>query len=342
MTLRALVLLLSVLALLCISPAARAETALVVLVRPTPPSSIVHEAITRIRGELMADGFNVLVVGAVPGEDARSMLSRVGQETGAAATLGLVVDADAQHAHVWVVDRVTNKTVLRSLEMPTISAHSAPDVLARRAVELLRASLLEILLSSQEAAVKNPQARAQAARWAARGLKPSRWGVEAGAQILGGFTGIDLALMPVARARFALGRGLSARLTLAGLGTRPRVVSKAGSATVSQALGLGELVGQVAWRRWLRPFVSLGAGAYHIGIEGSAAYPYLGLEDERFVFAADAGAGLALSLTSSLALSLEGHATLVTPYPVIRFLELSRVEVGNPLAGAALTLVAQL
>ena len=315
----AFLLTLAVLALSCISVDARAEPALVVLVRLAPTER------RRARGHhadprgAVADGFSVLVIDAVQGTDAASMLSRVGLETGAAATLGLILHPDAKSAEAWIVDRMTNKTVMRRIEMPATSAGSAPEVLARRSVELLRASLLEILVHAPEAAVKSPEARASAAKWVARGLAPSRWGVEAGAQVLGGFDGIGAAVMPVGRARFVLGRRFSARLTLAGLGTRPRLDSPRGSATVSQALGLFELVGEVVPQGWLRPSVSLGAGAYHVGIDGRASNPYRGLEDECFVFAADLGLGLTLPLTSSLALSLEGHATVVAPYPVIRF-----------------------
>jgi hypothetical protein len=234
---------------------------------------------------------------------------------------------------------MTNKTVMRSLEMPATSAHSAPEVLARRSVELLRASLLELLVDAREKAVKSPEPRAKAVAWAARRLEPSRWGVEAGAQILGGFDGIGAALMPVGRVRFLLARPFSARLTLTGLGTRPRVNSPRGSATVSQALGLFELLGEVIPQGWLRPSVSLGAGSYRVGTDGSASYPYLGLEAGRFVFAVDVGAGLALPITSSFALSLEGHTTVITPYPVIRFLGANSVEIGNPLLSAVLTLL---
>jgi hypothetical protein len=340
----AFLLMLAVLALSCVSANALAEPALVVLVRPPHQNAIVQEAITRIQGELVADGFNVLVIDPVPGTDAASVLSRVGLETGAAATLGLILQPDAKSAEVWVVDRMTNKTLTRRIEMPTTSPATAPEVLARRSVELLRASLLEILVGAREDPAKIPKAREQASEWVARELEASqsRWGVEAGAQILGGFRGISAAVMPVGRVRFVLSRPFSARLTLAGLGTRPRAVSPRGSATVSQALGLFELVGTVLPQGPLRPSVSLGAGAYRIGIDGNSTSPYLGLEDERFVFAADVGAGLALQLTSSFALSLEGHSTVVTPYPVIRFLEADSVEIHSPLVSAVLTLAGRL
>jgi hypothetical protein len=327
-------------ALSLVAERVRAETALVVLVRPPTRSGLVNEAITRIRGELVADGFDVRVVDAPLGADTASVLASADRQTNAAATLGLFLHADAKLAEVWVVDRLTQKTVMRSVEMPAPADGSAPEVLARRSVELLRASLLEMLVDTRERAVESPEPHTNASRWAARALeRPSRWGFEAGALVLGGFGGVDGAVLPVARARFAFERRLAARLTLAGLGTRPEVETPHGSATVSQELGLLELLGEIAPRSWLGPIVSLGVGAYHAGVDGSASFPYAGLEEDRFVFAADFGAGLVFSLTSAFALSLEGHVLLVTPRPVIRFLEVEAAELGNPLVSAALTLV---
>jgi hypothetical protein len=322
----------------------RAEPALVVLVRPPARSALVDEAMTRIRGELVADGFDVRIVDAPPGASTVSVLAHADQGPSAAATLGLFLHADAKIAEVWVVDRLTNKTVMRSIEMPASSTGSAPEVLARRSVELLRASLLEILVDARERPVESPDARVNASQWAAKALepRPSRWGFEAGALVLKGFGGVGGALMPVARVRFVFERRLAARVTLAGLGTRPLVESPYGSASVRQELGLLELVGEIAPESRLRPALSVGAGTYHLGVDGSAAWPYAGLEDNRFVFAADAGAGLSLSFTASFAVALEGHATLVTPYPVIRFLEMDTAEIRNPLLSAVLTLMVRL
>jgi len=318
----------------------QAEAALVVLVRPAAQSPIVSEAITRIRGELVADGFEVSIVDAPTAADPEWVLGRARQQTSAAATVGLFLQADAKAAEVWVIDRLTSKTVTRTIDLTTSPAGSAPEVLARRSVELLRASLLEVLVEKREETVPRPGAHDKVSRWAERGLEPrqSRWGIEAGAQVLGGFGGVGSASMPVGRVRFGIVRQLAVRLTLSGLGTRPRVESAQGSATVSQELGLLELVGEITPRGWLTPSVSLGTGAYHIGVDGSATWPYTGLRGDRFAFAVDTGAGLALSITASFALSLEAHATLVTPYPVIRFLDASAVEIKNPLLSGVLTL----
>jgi hypothetical protein len=272
------------------------------------------------------------------------VLARADQQTNAAATLGLFLHADAKSAELWVIDRLTSKTVVRSVEIASSPVDSAPEVLARRAVELLRASLLEILVEAREKPATSSGSREIASRWVAESLRPqqSRWGVEAGAQVLTGFGEVGAAVMPVGRVRVDLSRWFVARVTLSGLGTRPRVESAESSATVSQALGLMELLGEVAPRAWLRPTISLGAGGYHVGVDGSAASPYAGLSAGRLVFAADTGAGLALAITPSFALSLEGHATLVTPHPVIRFLGGEPAKLSNPLLYAALTLVGRL
>ncbi len=338
--LRAGIFALLVLATLLVSRQLRAESARVVLVHWQPASAVVAEAITRIRGELVADGFEVSVVGAEAGAEPRAVLERAEAGTTAAATLGLFLQPDARAAELWVVDRLTSKTVVRRIEMTEPSPGSAPEVLARRSVELLRASLLEILVEARESPAPRSAQREEASRWAARSLEPrrSRWGAEVGVQVLAGFGGVGSAVMPVGRVRVALARRLAGRLAFSGLGTRPRVDAASGSATVSQELGLFELVGELLPDAGLSPQVSLGAGVYHVGVTGTASSPYAGLRGDRFVFAADAGAGLALTITPSIALSLEGHGLLITPYPVIRFLGVETARIGNPLMSAALTL----
>jgi hypothetical protein len=342
--LRAGIFALLVLANLLVARQLRAESARVVLVHWHPPSGVVMEAITRIRGELVADGFEVSVVGAPVGADPASVLARADPPTTAAATLGLFLQPDARAAELWVVDRLTSKTVVRRIEMTDPQPGSAPEVLARRSVELLRASLLEILVQARETPAPHSDQREKASRWAARSLEPrrSRWGAEAGVQVLAGRGGVGRSLMPVGRVRVALARRLAGRLSFSGLGTRPRVDAASGSATVSQELGLIELVGELAPDGWLSPQLSLGAGGYHVSVLGTAGSPYAGLRGGRLVFATDAGVGLALSVTSSIALSLEGHGILITPYPVIRFLGVENARIGNPLMSAALTLKVRL
>ena len=86
-----------VFALSLLSRPSFADAVLVVLVRPSAECAIASEAITRIRGELVADGFEVSVVDAPP---------------------------DPQH----------------------VSRGSAPEVLARRSVELRKTSPLPVVI----------------------------------------------------------------------------------------------------------------------------------------------------------------------------------------------------
>jgi hypothetical protein len=245
-----------------VSRPSHADAVHVVLVRPPAQDPIVSEAITRIRGELIADGFDVSVIDAPPGADPASVLSQSARPAAATATVGLFLRPDARAAEVWVVDRLTKKTVMRTIDLTGSPAGSAPEVLARRSVELLRASLLEVLVHARGETAAPSDTHAMASRWAERTLesRPSRWGLEAGAQVLMSRGGVGSAFLPVGRLRFGFLQRLAARLTLSGLGTEPRVESSQGFATVRQELGLLELVGDITHRSLLTPSVSLGAG----------------------------------------------------------------------------------
>jgi hypothetical protein len=170
----------------------------------------------------------------------------------------------------------------------------------------------------------------------------SKWAFEAGAQVLTGVGAGASAVMLVGRGRVVAGERFAVRLTFSGLGSRPRIQAPEGSATMSQELGLLELLSEIAPRSRLRPYFSLGGGTYHISVEGSAVSPYQSFNGDRFTFAADAGIGVALTLTSSFAVALESHGTFVTPRPVLRFLEVEKSATNNVLLSGALTLVGRL
>jgi len=332
--------LLCCLAIVLASRLVGAESALVFLVRPSTQSTIVSEALTRIRGELIADGFEVSMFDAPEGSDPASVLARASRDTGARAMLGLFLHGDGSAADVWIVDRSTRETVGRHIDLR--GPPSGAELLARRSVELLRASLLEMSVDAQKRPVIAPRAQSWRRSADAPATNRSTWGVEAGAQVMAGFGGVGSTVMLVGRGRIVLGEPFALRLTLSGLGSRPHVQAPEGTAAVSQELGVLELISDFIPQGWLRPYVSVGGGAYHISVEGSAAWPYQAFNASRFAGAVDAGAGIALSLSSSFALALEGHATFITPRPVIRFLEVETAEITHPLLSGALTVVGRL
>ncbi|WP_437726972.1 hypothetical protein [Sorangium sp. So ce861] len=340
--------------LLCAaSPAASGEPARVVLVRPGAADPSISEALIRIRGELVADGFDVELLDAQSASPPRPTMDDAGQQAGSAALIGLFLAPDGQAAELWVIDPRTNETLVRRIDTRGAAPEHLVEVLAVRAVELLRASLLELLMSSRrsaaplgDAAPPPSEVSRQASRPAERPLDPpsrrSTWGVELGGGLLASPGGIGPALLLVARLRVApLGPigPLEARLSLAGLGTAPRVAGPQGSATVQQRLGLVELAALPWPELRLRPRFSVGFGALHVAVDGEASWPYRGGHSARWAFAADAGAGVELGLLRRLDVVVEAHALVAHPYPVVRFVETEAARGARPALLGSLSLV---
>ncbi len=110
-----------------------------------PPRVVVVAAdrdramVERLRAELAAMGFDVTLVPLPEGISTREALEGAAKLHNAVASMH--VAAAARGIELWVADRVTGKTVLRDVVVPDGGAH---DTIALRAVELLRASLMEM------------------------------------------------------------------------------------------------------------------------------------------------------------------------------------------------------
>lgn len=342
--------------LLCAaSPAASGEPARVVLVRPGAADPSISEALIRIRGELVADGFDVEVLDAAQSATSapRPTMDDAGQQAGSAALIGLFLAPDGQAAELWVVDPRTHETLVRRIDTRGEAQEHIVEVLAVRAVELLRASLLELLMSSQRSAAPVPAAAPppsnvsqrvppQAGRSRLYASRRSMWGVELGGGLLASPGGIGPALLLVARLRVApLGPigPIEARLSFAGLGTTPRVAGPQGSATVQQRFGLVELAALPWPELRLRPRFSVGLGALHVAVDGEASWPYRGVHSAQWAFAADAGAGVELGIVRRLDVVAEAHALVAHPYPVVRFVETEAARGARPALLGSLSLV---
>jgi hypothetical protein len=135
---------------------------------------------------------------------------------------------------------------------------------------------------------------------------------EVGVGLLVGSPGSPPALSPVVR----LGLGteaFSARVSVIAPAVGAEVSATHGSASVRQALLLGELAS--AWPTegpWA--FVgSLGAGAAQTHVEGSAPPPYLVQRANTWTFAGTAGVGGLIRLGARVGLLAEFHAVLLAP-----------------------------
>ena len=126
---------------LSLAGAARASPSRVVVVQSANESQIVNQATMRLRAELAASGFEVITLDRAPGASPREAVEDIGLHP--VATLSIVSTEKGAAIDVWVADHLTGKTLVRRVDIASQAAPSAPKVLAIRAVELLRASLLE-------------------------------------------------------------------------------------------------------------------------------------------------------------------------------------------------------
>ena len=232
-------------------------------------------------------------------------------------------------------------------------------MLSVRALELLRASFLEVALASargprldhQTTSASPPQ---EVTRWTDAALTAamerrwsltSTWAVEVGGCVLGSLEGVGPSVMPVIRVEHALGEHLLGRVTAAGLGTRAQFTQQltttdVAHAELAQQFGLIEIGAR--WRRdstW-QPFVSAGVGVLHLTATGQTRWPYVGLSDDRWSLVADLGAGMHVSFRRRFEVAVEVHAQGARPYPVIRFFDQEVAREGRPTLISSLTFLA--
>jgi hypothetical protein len=316
--------------------------------RPPATPGPVSEALARVRGELTVEGFDAELVEMELGPEVRASLERVATTLTAPTTamVAVVPGAEPVSAELWVVDRMTGKTLVRhvraDLRAEGPASARAAEVLSVRAVELLRASFLELAITSRRDAEPLPESPPLpppppvVTRWATEPLEPDwTWAVEAGGGALDGASpfgnGVATEFVPVARLQRALGDRWCARATFAGLGTEARVETPGGSAEVSQSMGLAEAVLRFRRGSRLEPIVSLGAGTLRLAAQGHLGAPYQSTGGTRWAAAVDAGIGMRIPIRPRrVELGLELHALLAQPYPVIRFFAEEVARAGRP------------
>ena len=319
---------------------------LVILLRPVPAGEVLNEAFLRVRSELVAGGFDVAMVDSGPSDvaaDPWSVVEHAGQDLAPSATIGIFGDLEQGKAELWVADRITGKTVVRRLDVQASPDRRISEILAIRALELLRASLLECLIKADqtEPSAQVPPPR-QVQNWVKDALdsRSAPWtlGLEVGSTVFGGLGGMGLTVAPAARLRLALGEQLWTRISAVGLGTSPRVETTLGSAEVSQDILLVEITYWLRPRHYIRPLLSLGLGAERFAVDGTAILPYQGEHLARWFAAGDAGGGVAFRLRAHWEVQFEVHALFTTPRPAVRFFDVQSIPVGQPTLLAVLTL----
>jgi hypothetical protein len=319
----ALVSFLFCLAALALSRRAEAASRVVVLEPAGATDSTLVEATARLRGELGAAGFEVVSVVLAAERPPLDALGEEAARAGAFAAVLVLRKGSGAAVDLMVVDRATQKTVVRTVEATAAPGDGAAAEVALRAVELLQASLLEATHPPPAArALPAPLPRAlpaDVAGWVApRPTAQAGPTLGAGVAMLQAFGGIGPQIAPVLRLGYGSQLGWGARLTVAGPTAGPVRDVERGEASVRQELALLELVlaRELGRSGWV-PSASLGAGALHLAAIGLLDAPTQGRSDDAWAFLAGAGVGLAYRIDPRWSVCADSHLLVTEPAPLV-------------------------
>jgi hypothetical protein len=308
----------------------------VALVRSSSGDHVLREARTRLRAELLDAGFEVVEVDRAPG-DPRSEVEDAAPATSGFATVAMSRAGDGAFADIWISDHVTGKTVVRRLEVG--ADPDAPAVLAIRALELLRASLLEV--AAQGPPSQPPiSAPGDVMKWIEPALprappSPLLRGTALGlgALALHGLRGIGLAVGPVLDVSYGVGPWF-ARATIAGPLFGPELRTASGSATIRQELA-ALAAGWASDPKPLGVYAWVGAGAFDLHTDGSAVAPDRGTSGSVVSFLGTAGIGGLARVGPRIALTADLEAMVLDPRPIVVIAGRDAGSAGGPSVGAS-------
>jgi hypothetical protein len=314
---------------------ARAGT--VILLRQSNPDEVTAEAAARVDGELAAAGFEVVVM-PLGGDDPLGDLESAGRERKAVAAFAIFVhpfEGGTSVAEIWVSDRIRQKVVIQNAVLHETDRGRGSEILAVRAVEILRANLAD-LWEPPSSPVPAPPEPPPAAPLAIGETPPPRPAFASG---LGGGVGVGAiesfrsagsSWSPEVMASYGWPHGPSLRLTLAGLGPDMTFAAASGSATAQRQLAWLEVV-ETWWPRLaVVPFVAAGAGAQHARVVGAGAAPYEGHTSSAWSAVTTVGAGAAIPLVATLSFVVEGRALATWPPTVVQIAGADAGHLGTP------------
>ncbi len=313
----------------------------VVILSPPTPDAVTTEAMARVNGELKAAGFEVAVV-AAHGDDVRRDLEAAGRQHNGIAAFAIFVrpfERGTSVAEIWVSDLIRQKIVIQNAVLHETDQGRGSEILAVRAVELLKANLADFWAPAPPTPSNPPPPPAQAPPPALpapeKEQKPraafgSGLGAGLGAGVLESFGAMGPTWNPYATVSYGWPHGLSVRATFAGLGPAATLSAPSGSASVEEQLALLEAVKTWWPRSPVVPYVSVGAGAQHVRVVGVGNPPYQGHTSDGWSLLTAAGAGVAIPLISTLAFLVQARALAAWPSAVVQLAGADAGRVGAP------------
>jgi hypothetical protein len=318
----------------------------VAILWPPNPSADVTQALTLLRGELLSVGVEVTAFNRKEARGSGDADSVTWLEDLAAKGANAVIDPmgdDALEAvDVWVVKSSPQRFEVTHVGFDANSPRQ-PEILALRAVEALRAGLLQMDWAARKR-------RKEAVPEPPREIVPAppipvpaeRVGLEAGAAGMMSLDGVGPALLPTVRVGWAARPWLLLQASAAGLGTRPRVTNSAGSARVAQDFALlgARLRLRSDQRVW--PFLGLAVGALHTSVDGQTGPGTSGHTLGRWSALFDVSVGAGLRVHGRFFVTLAAHAQVAQPYAAIHIVDTVAATSGRPNLLLTLTLGAWL
>jgi hypothetical protein len=244
----------------------------VVLLEPQPSDAVLFDAFNRLAAELRIQKFEVESVEASTGETPASVLAANAEKSDAVAAIALVRHGDDASVDVWLVDRVTGKTTLRTIVAER--GADASSVLAIRAVDLLRVSLQEFPPGKRPPAdVANVERRAPTPVVAAFTAREEPRVLLRADAVLFAQTQAGIAVGPSLSASYRLSRRFEAGIGGAGPLLGGRVERPEGAATLQQGMAWGEVRFDAIRAASVEAGANALAGAYFLGAQGQPRAP---------------------------------------------------------------------
>jgi hypothetical protein len=287
------------------------------------------ELVTRLRAELSAAGFEVVLLATASEGPARALVESAGRELEPAAVV-LVRERSAPElggnvAELWVSDRIGHRTLMQSMMLDPREHSRDMSLLAVQTVELVKARLATLALPDRSPNAPKPEDSTPESKPAPKPEEPApvsppsparnsvRATLSAGIGLLQGFGGMGATWAPVGHAGLYLPElgesmpGLELCIRGAATAKRLELQSGPGTARASQAFGIFDVRLHLAPRSDWHPVLSLGSGVYTVGVAGEAPSPYPTYEGRSWSGLSTVGAGLWAQSTRGLAWLLDAQ-----------------------------------
>ncbi len=320
----------------------------VVVLRGGGSDPVTTEASARVEGELGAAGFRVAVLPLPPSpidsDSARHLVETAGAELAPAGAFAIFVHPEERGvtAEIWVSDRVRQKTVVQRARLTEVDHERESEILAVRAVELLKASFAELWVAppplptslAPVAAVPKPPPRETPPTPIVQGARRAPFaagiGLGVGVAALDGFREIGVQWMPALFASYGWDNGLALQVAFHGVWPDATLRSPHGTASIAEQLATLD-VQKTWWPRWpVVPLACAGVGVHHVHVSGNGVPPYVGVTADDWALLTTAGVGAGIPIYSGLSVVAESRLALAWPPTEVRIGPSDAGRVGGP------------